>query len=132
MFRRSPARLSVGIVLLLCYAGILIAAGHGIAPLGFLLVMGNPEVWWAPQLFGWIGVALESAAFFRLSERNWWQIAALSLASLMISAGLFVFQSETLRYLDSDGPLLIPILVIFAVRGVQIWTVRRMHSTAPQ
>ena len=132
MLRRSPARVSVGVAVLLFYAGMLIGGGHGVAPLGYLLVRGNFEVWWAPQLFGWIGLSLGCAAFFRVSERNWWRMSALSLASLLVSAVLFVLQSETLRDLYSDGPLLIPIFVIFAVRGVQIWIVRRVPSTTPQ
>ena len=121
----SPrARFAVGIASLLTYSAILIGAGHGAGPIGLLLIFGSPEVWWMPQLFGWIGVVLEIVALFKVSKSSWRLLAACSEAGQLSSATLFVFQSETLHYLDSFGGFMIPFTIVFIFRVTQILLAR--------
>lgn len=43
---------------LISYSIAIVAAGHGIAPMALMLVMGGADSWWLPgKIMGWIGVA---------------------------------------------------------------------------
>ncbi len=46
-----------GAAVLIFYAIAVVVAGHGMAPMGAILVMGGADAWWLPgQIIGWIGV----------------------------------------------------------------------------
>lgn len=120
LLHRPLTRAAVGFALLLSFAVIIIAAGHGAAPVGLLLVLGSPDAWLLPQFFGWCGVALEVFAVFRIKKNNWKLLGAASLATLLVSIVAFVLQSETLRYILELGLFMIPFVLMTILRIAQL------------
>ena len=108
----------------ICFALIMIGAGHGAGPVGLLLVLGRAPEWIAPQVFGGIAVILEFVAFRHPEKKRWKLIAALALCAFIVSATLFVLNSETLRYLREFYIFMMPFLAAATFRAYQIFTVK--------
>jgi len=42
----------------LAFGCVLIGAGHGVGPIGLVMLAGSPEAWGFPTTVGWVGIAL--------------------------------------------------------------------------
>jgi hypothetical protein len=122
IFHRPAMLVIVSILLVISFLAILIGAGHGIGPVAYLLVVGSPEAWLWPQVFGWLGIALEISAALVVSSKRWKSFAASGLVSLFVSVFLFVITSESLSYISLLVWFGLPFALMTVVRTVQVLT----------
>lgn len=109
-----------GVAIATCFSIIMIGAGHGAGPVGLLLVLGRAPEWIAPQIFGCVAVILEVIAFWDGERKRWRLLAGLALCAFVISAALFILNSETLHYLREFYSFMIPFAVAAVFRAAQI------------
>lgn len=122
-----------GVALAGSFAIIMLAAGHGIGPVGLLLLFGAAREWIPGMIFGWLALILEFLAFYWVGKKKWKTTAALALGSFVTSAILFILPSETLRYFDAFfGAFLVPFLVIVIARVAQILSRRMEPNQLPE
>jgi hypothetical protein len=50
--------MGIGIALIITYLIAMVAAGHGLGPIGLLLVFGDNSVWEGPIALGWFSVII--------------------------------------------------------------------------
>ena len=79
--------------LLLLYGLVMVAAGHGMGPVGLLMVMGWPQVWGPAQLPGWIGILLLLRALF-VQDATYRSLRGWGASLLGGSLWLFAWLSE--------------------------------------
>jgi hypothetical protein len=70
----------------------LIAAGHGVAPIAFIMVFGW-EAWLAPVAAGWLGIAVLLLGLMR-ARRSGHGVLYMGAALMLVSWTLFVTRSE--------------------------------------
>ena len=112
------------IALVAAFAVVIVAAGHGVGPVGLLLVLGSFSAWGLHMVIGWVGVLLTLAALFCSRVRLHVGLAVGGLVFLAVAWVLFLTASE-----DPGLTLMTatPFLVLSAVRGFQLWKL----STGP-
>ncbi|HET6762281.1 MAG TPA: hypothetical protein VFH27_01385 [Longimicrobiaceae bacterium] len=95
MSRHKRVWLALGLVG--SYSIVTVAAGHGIAPAGLLLVLvRGADSWWFPAaIAGWVGVVL---AVVSCRKRGRTRELTLAGAVLSVSAVLLAFQSEVVGF----------------------------------
>lgn len=101
------------------FAIALVAAGHGVAPIGLLLIFGL-EKFLVPVVLGWLGIAALVLSAVLHSERA--PVLAL-LGSLLALAAWALFQGA------SDEPLAgmlgsLPFLVCLGIYSAHLWRLR--------
>ena len=74
-------------VLLVTYSIAIIMAGHGVGPLGLLLIMGSPDAWLLGQFWGWLSIVALVAVTI------WLRHDALNLAVGQLTASIFLYLS---------------------------------------
>ncbi|HVU17232.1 MAG TPA: hypothetical protein VHD32_09905 [Candidatus Didemnitutus sp.] len=121
-----------GIALVAAFSIIMLAGGHGFGPVGLLLFLGAAPEWVPGMVFGWLAVLLEILAFCSIGKKRWKPVAAVALGSFVISAALFVFFSETLRYFDLFGRYLLPFVAVAVARFVQIVLRKEKPNQSPE
>ena len=111
--RRIPA-LSLALALVLTYGFIFIGAGHGVAPLGLILVWGL-KGWFAPAVLAYCGISLCFAGA-ALSQHYLHALTRIFGASLLCSSAIWFFsQSELIPISVATGiPFFICLLSWFA------------------
>lgn len=57
---------------ILAFLKIILAAGHGIGPIGLLLFFGTMEAWGLPKILGWLGVAVICISLYCSGRFNVW------------------------------------------------------------
>ena len=115
----------IAIALVLAFAVIIVAAGHGAGPVGMLLVLGSFSAWGLQITVGWFGVVLTLAALFFSRVRPHVELAASGLVFLAAAWVLFLTASE--------GPGLTlmtaaPFQALSTVRGFQLWKLFRASA----
>lgn len=103
--------------LLAGFSAVLVAAGHGVGPVGMLMVMGDAAPWYFGMALGWPGWALilGSLAFSDGMTSRKWQ--AYGLALVVMSWCVFVSQTEDLSLTLITS---VPFLVATVVRVTQL------------
>ena len=71
-------------ILLVTYSIAFIIAGHGVGPLGFFLVWGDPADWLPAQVLGWASIV--SLVFVTI----WFRRDPLKLAIWQLTASIFL------------------------------------------
>jgi hypothetical protein len=97
----------------------IIAAGHGAAPVGYLLAVGWVG-WTVPVLLGWSAIVLLVGGLLTPARAGWilmWLGAAASLASW----ALFAAQSETLLLTVPTSVPYLACLAAWARRAERPW-----------
>lgn len=84
-------------LLVITYSVGLIAAGHGINPIGLLLIFGEPRVWGIAQLLGWIGIATLVFFTFCFRLNKHWRAMAQLLAAMLMYSSWLAFATEAAR-----------------------------------
>jgi hypothetical protein len=98
--RRSSRGIGTAIAVLLCYAIVLIGAGHGAAPVGLIMYwIAAPETaaaWKMPAGLGWAGAAmLALSCLVRPVRPHFWARLGAGLV-LFMGWLMFIGQSEVL------------------------------------
>ena len=74
------------IALITTYCIAIIEAGHGIGPIGMLLVMGSPSYWFLGQISGWVSIAALIVVTIRYRKTK----QDLALVQLKVSIGIYL------------------------------------------
>src|SRR5215510_11129022 len=74
-------------ILLVTYSIAFIIAGHGVGPVGFFLVWGDPADWLPAQVLGWASIV--SLVFVSI----WFRHDPLKLAIWQLTASIFLYLS---------------------------------------
>ena len=104
------------VVLVAAFAWIIIPAGHGAGPIGYLMVLGTFSAWGLPLVFGWGGITLLLLAVFCSTASFHASLTIAGLVCIVISWSFFILASEMFR------PTLlmsIPFLLLCILRGTQ-------------
>ena len=131
--------MAIALALILSYMLCIVVAGHGIAPLGLLLFLGDFDSWFiAGKIIGWIGIACLLLATFRLPSKSMRQLILQLVSAILLYASWL----DIARRTDNEsGSFLttflfsIPFQIVFL--GVVIWLVleirqvRQASSRAP-
>lgn len=115
--KQQWAAIAVSIIHLGSFAIVFVVAGHGVAPLGLILVTGKFSVWGFHLTLGWVAVLLTCVAMFCSGARRHFIFAACGLACVAVSWALFVTITE------SNGITLvtsIPLAIFSLFRAVQL------------
>src|SRR5262245_57847436 len=78
---------------LLAFACVLIGAGHGVGPIGLLMIGGSIEAWGWPMAVGWVAVTLLALGALVSHREFYFPMIAMGLIALVVSWGLFISQS---------------------------------------
>ena len=107
----------VAIILTASFAIVIVFAGHGVVPVGLLLVGGSFSAWGFPMTLGWGGVLLTLTALFCSQTRLHCLLAACGLACIVASWALFFGASEAsgLTLVTS-----IPFLVLSFIQAIHL------------
>ena len=122
--------MAVTLALIVSYMLCIIVAGHGIAPLGLLLFLGDFSSWFiAGKIIGWIGIVCLLLATFRLPPKSIRQLA-LQLVSAVL---LYASWLDVARHTDNESGSFfttflfsIPFQIVFLV--VVIWLVLEIRQ----
>lgn len=106
------------VILVATFAIVLVAAGHGVAPIGMLLVIGNFSEWGFPMTLGWVGVLLTFSALFSSQSPYHVRLAGCGLVGLAASWLLLLIASEGRIFTFVTS---IPFLAVSTIRGFQLW-----------
>ena len=121
--RRDRAA-TAALIVVLAYGLTIVAAGHGIVPVGLLLVWGPAQggLLMAGAVLGWLGFAAFAAGFLLRADRRG-RYAVLAGLALM-AASLFPFMAF------SDAP---PVTLItgFPFVLAAVWLLRVLHPPVP-
>jgi len=79
----------------LTFACVLIGAGHGVGPIGLLMVVGSPEAWGLPMAAGWTGLAALALAALVAARSMYTALTLAGLGMVFLSWCLFVAQSAS-------------------------------------
>ena len=85
-------RILLTALLVASHAIVLVAAGHGVGPVGLLLLFGEAEEYQPGQVFGWLGIVL--LVLSAVHARSFRLAAPPAMLCLAVSAGAFVSVSE--------------------------------------
>lgn len=97
------------IATIITYVCSLVVAGHGVGPVGLLLVLGW-EAWAMPVILGWLGMMLLVGGKVFGNSKILSQIGAVSI---LVSWALILSESEPLINLISSIPFFICLLFWF-------------------
>jgi hypothetical protein len=88
--------LDAGVIL--AFSCVMIVAGHGLGPIGFVMFAGSAKDWGIPMTIGWTGIAL--LAISALVPRSWLYgcLALSGLSMIVISWSVFVSLSVSMSY----------------------------------
>jgi len=103
-----------GVVLL--FGCVLIGAGHGVGPIGLLMIFGMAEAWAVPMVVGWLSIAALALAALVPQRELYVTVVLLGLTLLVISWWLFISQSSSM--VASIVPWSVPFLAALAGRAV--------------
>ncbi len=101
----------------------IMGAGHGIAPIGLLLVMGSFDAWGREMAVSWIVIAASLASWFGGGRTTRLTLRTLGLALLAVAFGLFIQISEAREMTLVTGSifilcaLILFIMLLFAFSG---------------
>jgi hypothetical protein len=119
-------------ILLVTYSIAFIIAGHGVGPVGFFLVWGDPADWLPAQVLGWASIV--SLVFVTI----WFRRDPLKLAIWQLTASIFLYLSWLAFAYFSARPrppslwaleLSAPFQVAFVlVAGILIGQIARLNS----
>ena len=76
------------------FGAIMVAAGHGAGPIGYLLVLGRAVEWLPGQVLGWTGLLLCIASVFREAYSSYLVTLLWGLALLVLSVLAFAVASD--------------------------------------
>jgi hypothetical protein len=85
----------VSLVLTLTFAVIVIAAGHGVGPIGFVLIAGSLDAWGFRLVFGWLALVSSWASPFIGQRGIYLGIRVCSIALFVTSWLGFFTASES-------------------------------------
>ena len=105
------------------YAIAIMAVGHGIAPVGLLLVIGEAEEFERGQLFGWLGLGLMVASV--IHDKAFRLVAPPAMLCLATSMTMFVCLADV--WIITAGTAL-PFLGAVAVTAWCLWRWSRSPS----
>lgn len=117
----SVARRVVGLALAVClvlgFSVVVIAAGHGGAPIGMLMVLGSLNAWGSPMALGWIAIVLFAVSFLVRSRAA--HLATGATGAGLLTASWLYFASET-KALDLMLVTSIPFGVMMVAYGLYL------------
>jgi hypothetical protein len=113
--RRTIAALAVAAALIASFPPILIVGGHGVAPIGYLLL-------WAQMSFlsaiGWCGMFVAAVSAFQSPSIRQGVIATIGVLILTLAWAGFLVASESHIFTLITS---IPFLGFASIRLVQVW-----------
>jgi hypothetical protein len=93
MSKSSELLMNAGLTV--CYAIVIVGAGHGMGPVGAIMILGMHS-WILPGLLSWVGVALLVCAVGLNRLRC--IVSCIALVSLAIGWSVFVLSTESLSF----------------------------------
>ena len=88
--------MAVALALIVSYMLCIIVAGHGIAPLGLLMILGGLDSWFiAGKIIGWIGIACLLLATFWLPPKSMRQLILQLVSAILLYASWFDIARRT-------------------------------------
>ena len=121
---RYVPKLRWTVALLAAWACVILAAGHGVAPLGAVLVFGFRE-WRSPAIVGWTGLLLVLGAHWRGGRVMY----ASGLALLALAWGIALGQVDVPAVTLLTSPLFL-VLFGYQLRLVVVGQTRAGDSAA--
>lgn len=126
--RRLLIELAFNLGVVLAFGMVLIGAGHGVAPIGLILFLGDAEEWVLPMTVGWTAIGLLALAV--LVPRLGLHVACVQLGLLTLAAAWMLFLSLS-EILPISFLFSIPFLAAMVAR---LWfltaEIRRAAETA--
>jgi len=89
--RRLMIGLAFNLGVVLAFGIVLIGAGHGVAPIGLILFLGDAEEWVLPMIVGWVAIGLLVLPV--LAPRLGLHVALVQLGLLALAAAWMLFLS---------------------------------------
>lgn len=112
-------RLAIGILLLTAFLCVLVFAGHGVGPVGLLLVLGRAPEYAFPMVTGWLGIAGVLVSLLSPSGTvgRFAAVAGIMLVALSWAGFLWVSERRIASVLTS-----VPLMVAMALFArAQLW-----------
>ncbi len=94
--RQRLVGLACNAVVALAYGAVILGAGHGVAPIGLLLVLGDADEWVPPMLAGRLALGLLTVVILLPWRWVYATFEAAGVALLFVSWALFIQYTEVL------------------------------------
>ena len=116
-WRQRLLGLAFDAVVVMTFGGVWISAGHAMAPLGLIMLLGTVDAWGLPMEVGWVAIGFLVIATILPWNRLYGSVVLAGLATLAGSWWIFVSQSGSIGY---AWPLSIPFLATLVARVVYL------------
>lgn len=116
-------RILESVFLVLSFGIVMIAAGHGIGPIGYLLIAGRAPEWYFGIVSSWVGIGFIVVGLFRNSPNSYIGQHFIGLIAILISWVYFLLFSEDKLFTLATS---IPFLVFSVIHSANLFLFKKI------